>query len=531
MKILNIFHELLMEDFKSQRKKFIEQGYEPGIVDTYLKDFDEIRKSKFKEARESEIQGLNVPKGDARFNVDSYKTFRELEILVDFVAGQRKVGSANFEDIKVDGEPIFRNEDVEIYYADTPRACIQYKGNFPYSWCVARNDSGNMFYNYRLREYEPAFYFVKLIKRTKKEFDIWNTNKDVFNGKFKDKYHFFVVQVTNYGKYIVTSAMNEGDFEMRWNEILDFAPELTELKEIFQPKPLTKEEREKIEKYKNGLSDEEFAKLPYKEKEFYLAVYVQIDKPITFEQFKILPEDLKNKYVGFGVGLSDEQFELIKNNKNLIKRYSEITKRKFDEYVKKFDSNITFTNSEQLFIQDKIDKIFYEKGGELNNVEFDGLLNYSFKKDELIDYYIKLKKDELNAEDIDVLLKNSSKKDELIDYYIKLKGDELSALDTVVLSHRSMKKNNELVDYYLNLKGDNLTSDDFITLLQDSSNQDELINYYINLKKGNVDPYTINIILFRSSNRREIFQKMIDLQNQSKINEQIIRIKKMFSII
>jgi len=286
MKILKIYQQLILEDFKSQRKKFIEQGYEPGIVDTYLKDFDDIRKAKYREARETEIQGLNVPKGDARFNVDSYKTFRELEILVDFVAGQRKVGSANFEDIKVDGEPIFRNEDVEIYYADTPRACIQYKGDYPYSWCVARNDSGNMFYNYRLRNYEPAFYFVKLIKRIEKEFSFWNNN--AFNGIFYDKYHFFVVQVTNYGEYIVTSAKNEEDIKMDWYEISEIAPEISELKEVFQPKPLSKEEREKIEKYQKGLTDEEFEKLPYKEKD------LKTKKPVLFGSY---PWDIDKKQI------------------------------------------------------------------------------------------------------------------------------------------------------------------------------------------------------------------------------------------
>mgnify|MGYP003348685181 CR=1 FL=1 len=40
--------------------------------------------------------------------------------------------------------------------------------------------------------------------------------------------------------------------------------------------------------------------------------------------------DLKNKYVGFGVGLSDNQFELIKGNSKLVKRYAEISNRKFD---------------------------------------------------------------------------------------------------------------------------------------------------------------------------------------------------------
>ena len=311
---------ILNEDFKSQKAKFISQGFDEEIVNRYIDDFKEIRDKKYKEAKDKELSGLNVPTGNARFDIDSYKTFRELEILVDYVAGQRKAGSANFEDIKVNGKPIFENNDVEIYYADTPRACIEYKGNKPYGWCVARGDASNMFYNYRLQQHEPAFYFVKRKAATDKEFSFWNLAKDVFTGKFKDKYHFFVIQVLKgsnisdqkANNYIVTSAMNDGDKQMSWSNILEFAPELNGLQQIFEPKPLTPQEREKIDKYKKGLSDEEFAKLPYKEKDTYMSVYVKMDKPLSYEQFVELPEDLKNKYVGFGVGLSNEQFESIK---------------------------------------------------------------------------------------------------------------------------------------------------------------------------------------------------------------------------
>lgn len=534
MKILDIYKNILLEDFKTQRKKFIEQGYSSDIVDTYLRDFDEIRKSKFKEAREAEIRGLNVPKGDARFNVDSYKTFRELEILVDFVAGQRKVGSANFEDIKVDGEPIFRNEDVEIYYADTPRACIQYKGNFPYSWCVARNDSGNMFYNYRLREHEPAFYFVKLIKRTKKEFEYWNNKKENFSGKFKDEYHFFVVQVTNNNEYIVTSAENDEDVPIPWDEILTFAPELTELKEIFQPKPLSKEEREKIEKYKNGLLDEQFAKLPYKEKEFYLAVYVKVGSPITFEQFRILPEDLKNKYVGFGVGLSDEQFELIKDNKNLIKRYSEITKRKIDniakdlndDFIKTYSDELLFTKSEQLFIQDEIHDLLDDEfinqvydvdyGYRLDTRKISFLLKYTIEKDKYIDKIKNKFNDKLNIDNMLNLLPFSSKKDELIGYYLSNSNSNTISFEISKLIPFSSKKD-ELIDYFINLGRDGLNNDEIKKLLPYSSKKDEHIDKIINVNGLN----SIELLLQFSPQKDELIDKIINVKGD-KLNWALI---------
>ena len=537
MKILDIYKNILLEDFKSQRKKFIEQGYSSDIVDTYLKDFDEIRNGKFREARDAEINGLNVPKGEPRFNVDNYKTFRELEILVDYIAGQRKVGSANFENIVVDGEPIFRNEDVEIYYADTPRACIQYKGDFPYSWCVARNDSGNLFYDYRLRDYEPAFYFVKLIKRIEKEFSFWDSNNGDFDGVFKDKYHFFVVQVTNYNEYIVTSAENDGDISMDWYEISELAPELSELNEVFQPKPLTKEERKKIEKYQNGLSDDEFAKLPYKEKDLYMSVYKgNIERQIlTNRQFDVLPEDLKNKYIGFRVGLSNEQYKTIKNNKNLLKRYSDVTKKKFAKYIKDFSSHVNFTYSEQLFIQDEIknlidtnvvkinidrkinlisllhnpdeqiDKIINENSNLLHGEYILKFVRYAVKKEKYVTLLLnRLNNGEeinLQSSDIQLILTNTTNIDEVAYQLINLLYDKNNNINNIyyrldtyldIILRNSYKKD-ELIDYVINLVGSYLNRNYMGVILKYTSKIDERIDSYINIKGEDIQ---INLIAF-----------------------------------
>ena len=370
------------EDFKTQKTKYISQGHKEDIVDRYLEDFKILKDNKYKEARDSDLEGVNVPKGTDRFDIDKYKDFREVEILVDYISGQRNFGSANFEDIKVDGKPIFENSEVEIYYADTPRACIEYKGDKPYSWCVASKTS-NMFYNYRLSEQQPSFYFVKKIKQTEKEFSLWGKTKNVFNGKFKDKWHFFVLQVLkdagsenngnleelgyldgdfedlhadktdSSGEYMITSAMNDGDKYVSWGGVIEIAPELKDLKYLFLSKPLSPAEREKIEKYREGLDDDEFRKLSYKEKKYYLSVYVTGKNKLTDFQFNNLPEDLKNEYIGYGVGLSNSQYQSIKNDSKLIKRYKEITLRKFNILVKEDPGEgFVFQESESEMILD-----------------------------------------------------------------------------------------------------------------------------------------------------------------------------------
>lgn len=363
----NIVNNILSEDFKTQREKFIKQGNDLDIVDRYIEDFKVIRDKKPKEASDSDIYGLSVPKGASRFDIDKYKDFHELEILVDYVATQRNIGIANKTEVIVNGEPIFENEDVQIFYADSPQACVQYKGTHPASWCVSRSGGGNMYYAYRLKSDEPAFYFVK----RKQAF-----NKEHFQGGFKDPYHFFVVQVVNYSdindekkqQYYVTSANNDGDKEMSWMQILGVAPELKGLNTIFKPNPISKGEREKVVRYRAGLSDEEFAKLPYNEKKFYLDA---LTEKLDSNKFNLLPEDLKNYYIGFGLGLTDEQFGSIKNNKNLIKRYAEITNRKFDSFLN--GPTIAFNQNEFLLInKDKFNKV--------NEDQFENLFHYYVNK-------------------------------------------------------------------------------------------------------------------------------------------------------
>lgn len=386
MKLLPIYNQLLNEDFKSQTRNYLNQGIEPEIVKSYIDKFKHIKDKKYKEMFDPQLEISVEPKN--RNNIDAFKDFHELEQLVDYVAGQRPVSSNisqtsknNGEEIEVSGEAVYKDENFEVYYADTPRACIKYKGKFPYSWCIARSDSSNMFYTYRFKPYEPAFYFIKNIKATEKEFGIWNMTKNVFNGTFKNKYHFFVLQVPkNINKendeqdqYIVSSANNDGDKQMSWNDILKINPNLNKIKEVLNPKPFTPEEREKNERFKNGISDEDFARLNYEDKRNYLDIYPTIARPITTEQLKALPEDLLNLYVSFGIGLNDTQFEFIKVRKDILKRYTQISKRKLEEYLKRDGyerRQLRMMYSELIILSDNEIKSYLETLGRKEIKEF-----------------------------------------------------------------------------------------------------------------------------------------------------------------
>lgn len=343
--------QLLSEDFKTQREKFIAQGIAANIVDNYLNTFKEIKDKKYKEIF-ANVAGVTVPSAQ-RINVDAYTDFHELERVVDYVRGQRDLSKAKFTDVTFSGKPIYTGNGLEIYYADSPRACIQYKGSVPYSWCIARSDTSNMFYTYRYKEHEPAFYFIKDLEKTKAEFGLWNATKTVFSGKFRDKYHFFVVQVVknadpndpNKKQYVVTSAQNDGDQQMNWNELVALEPKLQNLQSVLVSKPLTTQERQDYDRFKDGINDEQFSKLDYSEKNRYLDIAVRLDQALSTQQFQMLPDDLKNKYISFGVGLNEAQYGMILQNKPLLKRYQDITLRKFDEALKS-EHDIGFTPSE-----------------------------------------------------------------------------------------------------------------------------------------------------------------------------------------
>jgi hypothetical protein len=146
--------------------------------------------------------------------------------------------------------------------------------------------------------------------------------------------------------------MNDGDKYVSWGGVIEIAPELKDLKYLFLSKPLSPTEREKIEKYREGLDDDEFRKLSYKEKKYYLSVYVTGKNKLTDFQFNNLPEDLKNEYSGYGVGLSNSQYQSIKNDSKLIKRYKEITLRKFNILVKEDGEGFGFQESESEIILD-----------------------------------------------------------------------------------------------------------------------------------------------------------------------------------
>lgn len=320
----------ILENYKTQAEKFVKSGINKDIVADYLRKFKVIRDAKYKIASESDIPNVTIPKGSSRFDIDKYKSFEELETFVDYVLGQINISKRKgnkIEDIEIDAKPLIEKNGLQIYYAKDKHACIKYKGGGPYSWCVSRDDSSNMYNTYRFKHHEPAFYFVKDIEATKKEFS------QPFGGTFKNEWHFMVIQKTIHGEYIVTNANNKGDELMSWNDIVYVQPKLKGMEEYFQSVPLTSRERALYDKFTNGIDDVDFKKLNYEDKSYYLDVAIP-NNDLSDSQFLDLPDDLKNKYISFGIELSDQMYSYVKTKKDLLKRFVEISLRILDRYIK-----------------------------------------------------------------------------------------------------------------------------------------------------------------------------------------------------
>ena len=344
---------LITEDFKTQTIKYISQGYQDDEVKKYLDDFKELRNRKYLELFKTPSEEIlqigasaeitderirNFPIDQDRINIDKYKHFDDVIAVINWISSIKKFGFANFVSIEVEGETIFENEEIAIYHANNKNACVKYKGDKTYSWCVAGSGSQNAFSGYRNLQMadgysEPSFYFIKRKKATTIEFSKKRKGHDT--GVFTDPWHFFVIQVaedaTHNKMYIVTSANNDGDETMTWDKILSISPELKGLEKYLKSIPRTSEEKEKYNFF-STIGEKQFIKLSYSDKEYYINNFSSVG--LTDSSFLSLPKDLKNKYISLNTGLTDLQFKLVEEDKDLLKRYTEIVNRNWEPIIK-----------------------------------------------------------------------------------------------------------------------------------------------------------------------------------------------------
>ena len=393
-----------------------------------------------------------------------------------------------------------------------------------------------MYYTYRFKEHQPAFYFVKIKDRTKKELGFFNMVGNVFNGTFKDKYHFFVVQVvknadvnnTNQKQYLVTSAMNDGDVNMSWNDLLKIEPRLSGLEEIFKPVALTPDEENDSNEFSNKISDDTYCKLEYARKKRYLEIYVKLDKLLSDTQFNCSPDDLKNLYISFGVALSNNQYESIKTNSDLFKRYKQTSKKVVEESLKNtnvilgitqilvldenYRANILngLTNAKislflKSFVDDEVESvatlIIQYKKDSLSDLEINNLLRYS--KDDIIpNLILKYKKDSLTNDNINYLMEYSQS-DKIAGLIFEYYKNIFTAENIFNLLRHTKNRDNTAIHIIEHMR-DKLTDRDIFNLMDFSKDKFNIAIHIIENMRDKLTANNITSVFGYSNDRSKI---------------------------
>jgi len=466
LRLTNILKEYSIGVVNKLKEKFKKENsaLTDDQIDYYIKRFEELKSS---------------PKVNDK-DITTY-SFQKLEQVVDSFPTKEKVSKTNNNVEFSQTELIYNKPPLQIYHGDKERTCIKIKGDFPASWCVSRGSGGNMYNTYRYAGTEPSFYFVKNIERLNKITEIED-----------DKYCFFVVQRNNQGNYIVTNAKNDGDETMEWEEILEIEPLLQGTESLFKNVPLTDEERKYYRRFGNGISDEHYDDLSYKEKKIYISIY----RALTDTQFKNTPNDLLNDYISMGVELTEDQFDFIKDKRQLFNNYRRITiDNVIPEYIK---GNINFGNRWLVLTNDEAIDLYNKTEENISQI-----LEY---KPQLVDYF----KDRLIKLNGQSIMRILSKQPQLIEYF----EDKLSGLSNYYISIILSKQPQLIGKFEDKDKIKDLEYDDISVIL---SRQPQLIGKFED-RLVDLDSSSIKDILSQQPQLIRKFEYILDELNYKDIN-------------
>jgi len=278
---------------------------------------------------------------------------------------------------------------------------------------------------------------------------------------------------------------------MSWEEILKLEPLLQGKEGLFKNVPLTDEEKEYYARFKDGISDEDYINLPYKEKK----IYISITHNLNYKKFINTPKDLINDYITTGVALTQEQFDFIKDKQSLFNNYRRVTiDIVIPEYIKERVNNVgsrwlVLTNDEAI-------DLYKKKPRELS-----AILSY---KPQLFDYF----KDTIPK--IEYLLTTNDIKDILSrqPQLIERFEDRLNKLDKNNISD-ILSAQPQLIEKFEN-RISGLNNSNISVII---SNQPQLIEKFENRLSG-LNNYNISLILYKQPQLFQKFEKILVDENE-----------------
>ncbi len=245
-------------------------------------------------------------------------SFSELEHLLDGLQGKKEQSDKNKEDLSnIDLK--YNENGLKIFAPTTKDQCIRLRNGR--GWCTSREGSGNMYYNYRLGHSRTLYYVI-------------DEDKD-----FDDLNFATVILVDPSGRMAMADKSNTGTYggstNIPFSQIVSKVPKLQGLEYIFEPKPLTQEEKQLINTVKNArVGDnpmESFNTLQEVE------MWLEYNSPkLTDIQYSNITSELKKKYIALGMDLSSN---MIKSSEPEVLRY--YISKKIDSIKSKGINNLT----------------------------------------------------------------------------------------------------------------------------------------------------------------------------------------------
>lgn len=254
--------EILMDRFKKENTAITEDILE-YYISSYVDNFDELY---------------------SQMPPPTQLSFSDFEHYIDGMdKGLANAGKMSTEDI----ETVYDDNNMIIFQPKTRDQCIKLKNGR--SWCTSREGGSNLFYNYRLDNRRTLYYVIDQDK------------------EYSDLNFAVVVLVDPDGDMSLADGSNSGRYSghqnIPWSEITQKIPKLNNLKDVFKPKPLTKEELELINQIRNTrVNDNPIEDLGSEER---AEMWLEIKSPrLSDVQFGNLTPVLRKKYIALGHDLT-----------------------------------------------------------------------------------------------------------------------------------------------------------------------------------------------------------------------------------
>jgi hypothetical protein len=255
--------------------------------------------------------------------VNTWQRFHEI---IDGLTNLQQKKTGKNDGMPIDAKPIFHNDRIDVYEANSPQTCVKYGQG--YGFCISQ-PGGTMWQSYRDTQIS-TFYFV--FDRTRDK---------------SDPLHVVVVDMTKDGP-ILTDANNStgtiAEFGTNIHAYLFHLRSLGVPIELFKNIPKSPKERDEQKKLSNE------------------------HKGLNW--FTQLSPDYKSKYIGRGHALTNEQFDLLWNNKaeKFLQQYVNIGKKLNDYQMDKVFTSNSLKNS---YLRQRL--IVNENINDLSKKEFDQL--------------------------------------------------------------------------------------------------------------------------------------------------------------